>query len=159
MRSALSLVWVAPGHDQRPPSGGEQSHRVGDDHPTPTTLLIVEDEVLVRLAVSDYLRAQGYRVLEAARAEEAQAIFRTGEPIELMFSDVHLGAGMDGFELCYWVRENYPSVRLLLTSGVTQVSADALRLSDGEFFAKPYLHQLLNIEIRRLIGRLGKAKN
>jgi CheY-like chemotaxis protein len=48
---------------------------------------VVDDEVLIRLSVSDFLRECGYRVLEAVRAEEAQVIFGAGEPIEILFSD------------------------------------------------------------------------
>jgi CheY-like chemotaxis protein len=154
--AALALVWTAPEKNGGPPPVGDRHHKTGNGHSTPATILVVEDEVLIRLAVADYLRDCGYRVVEASSGEEAQQILRTGEPVEILFSDVDLGGGINGFELCRWTREHYPLIRILLTSGVARMSQEAQHLCDGEFLNKPYSHSALSDQIKRLIGLFGR---
>jgi DNA-binding response OmpR family regulator len=123
------------------------------DIPPPATILVVEDEVLIRAAVAGYLRDCGYRVLEAGTAEEAQTIFASGEPVDILFADVELGPGASGFVLATWARQKHPAVRILLTSGVDRTAEKAGDLCDGPFLAKPYAHERLAEEINRLLGR------
>jgi CheY-like chemotaxis protein len=156
MRAALSLVWAAPERrDSGPPAGGGVN-RSGNGNPVPSTILVIEDEILIRLAVSDYLRSGGYRVIEGSTGEEAQRVFQAGEPIEILFSDIDLGSGMDGFVLAAWVRANYPTVRILLTSGIAKLAEDAAHLCDGPLLAKPYSHTSLEDRIKRLLGLFGR---
>ena len=61
------------------------------------TILVVEDEVLIRWVVAEYLRECGYQVIEAADAGEAVKLLRTAATeVDLVFSDVQLGDGLDG---------------------------------------------------------------
>ena len=70
---------------------------------------MVEDEVLIRLVIADYLRDCGYRVHEAVSAEEAILILQAPEvSIDIVFSDVEMPGEMDGFGLARWVRANKP---------------------------------------------------
>jgi DNA-binding NtrC family response regulator len=117
---------------------------------------VVEDEVLIRVSVTEFLRECGYRVLDAVSAEEAQRIFRAGEAIELLFSDIDLGKGMDGIELAAWVRQEYPAVRILLASGVVRLVEDAHRLCDGPFLPKPYPYEGLAGHIERALALSGR---
>jgi len=157
MRAALSLVWVAPERNEAgpPPPGGVR--RSGNGHSQPSTILVIEDEILIRLATCDYLRHCGYRVIEGSTAEEAQRVLRAGEPVEILFSDIDLGAGMDGFALAAWVRQNYPAVRILLTSGVAAMAEHTAQLCDGPFLHKPYSHGALCGHIKRLLGLFGRT--
>jgi CheY-like chemotaxis protein len=109
MAAGLALVWAAPEQDKAAGSSpeGDETRRAGNGHPAPSTILVVEDEVLIRLAVCDFLRECGYRVLEAGTGEEAQAIFGSDEPIEVLFSDIDLGSGINGFMLATWVRRRW----------------------------------------------------
>jgi DNA-binding NtrC family response regulator len=158
--SALSWVpvgvSVAPQHDESSRSPGDGPRQPGNGHADVATVLVIEDEVLIRLAVCDHLRHAGYRVIEGSNAEEAQRVFRAGQPIEVLFSDVDLGPGMDGFALAKWVRAEYPAVRILLASGVARVGEQTGGLSDGPFFNKPYSYDSLEDHIRRLLGLFGK---
>lgn len=115
------------------------------------TILVVEDEILIRLAVADFLREQGYRVLEAASGNEAQKVLASAEPVELVFSDVNMPGAVDGLGLAAWIRAEHPDVQVILTSGV----AGAVRAGRqiASFFEKPYNFEALAAEIRRLIGR------
>ncbi|MGE3649717.1 MAG: response regulator [Reyranellaceae bacterium] len=155
MRAALSLVGVMPG--QRGENGFEGGDSVmeGNGHPAPSTVLVVEDEVLVRMAVADHLRHRGYRVLEAKTGEEAQAILRAGELVEILFCDIDLGSGINGVELARWTRENFRDIRILLTSGVWR-SAQVADVGDGPLVAKPYSYDFLTAQIGKLLGAMGR---
>jgi CheY-like chemotaxis protein len=110
-------------------------------------VLVVEDEILVRSAVAEHLRGSGYAVIEAANAAEAIALFNSGEPIDVVFSDVHMPGAMDGLDLARWVDRHQPFVPVLLTSG----NRDARTPPARSFLPKPYrmgdvlnrLHSLL----------------
>jgi CheY-like chemotaxis protein len=87
------------------------------------TLLVVEDNVLVRHAVADALRYAGYTVLEASTAEEAKAVL-TAVPVDLLFADLNIPARVTGFSVAQFARECCPSMPLIFTSG-TRRGADA----------------------------------
>jgi len=80
------------------------------------TVLIVEDEVLIREAVTDHLRECGFLVLEACDAEEAIEILEAGVDIDVVFSDIRM-PGMGGVALAKWVSENRPGTPVFLASG------------------------------------------
>lgn len=156
----IALSLDSSEHSQSTDAANDDAHQ----RPAPATVLVVEDEVLIRAAVCDYLRGCGYRVLEAATGEEAQAIFgssdtATGEAIDVLFSDVQLGAGISGFTLASWVRQRHPGVRIVLASGVARLSQEAEHLCDGEFFSKPFSHYRLAAEINALLEKAGRKKN
>jgi Response regulator receiver domain len=65
-------------------------------------ILVVEDELLVRLTIPDYLRDAGYAVVEAANATEALEIFASGEPVDAVFTDVEMPDAMNGLMLKCW---------------------------------------------------------
>jgi DNA-binding NtrC family response regulator len=127
-----------------------QTIRNGNGHKHVATILVVEDEFLVRMSVSDHLRDCGYRVLEASTAAEAQSVFEAGEPIELVFSDVTMPGDLDGRGLALWVRHEHPDVQIILTSGaVTAREAGGIAV----FLRKPYGLD----ELERTIKTLLKA--
>lgn len=113
-----------------------------------STILVVEDDILTRLAAADHLRAGGYRVLEAADAEEARALLRAAEPIEIVFSDVNM-PGMDGIRLAHWIAAEFPDVKVVLTSG-DLTNAPAARLI-AHYLEKPYDLDALDRLIKRLL--------
>lgn len=102
-------------------------------------ILVVEDEILIRVAVSDHLRACGYRVLEAANADDAVAIMCNDEKVALVFSDVRLPGSMDGLALGEWIRKNRPGTAVLLTSGEPcRALAPGTQSWSAAFLPKPY---------------------
>lgn len=106
--------------------------------PRPPAVLVVEDEILVRLMVADYLRDAGYIVVEAANANEALAVFASGQPVNVVFTDVEMPGTMDGLMLARWVYENHPGVQVLVTSGKSDAHASSGLIPDNDFFSKPY---------------------
>ena len=83
-----------------------------------STILLVEDDSLIRLTTVEYLRAVGYNVIEAVTGEEAVAVLSSGVRVHLIFSDVSLPGAMGGFSLAVWVRNHLRSIPVVLTSGV-----------------------------------------
>src|SRR4029079_16737649 len=77
-------------------------------------VLVVEDEVMIRLAIAGHLRRSGYRVLEASTGEDAQRATDSGEPVSLVFADINLGHGITGLDLARWLPETHPQIRILL---------------------------------------------
>jgi DNA-binding response OmpR family regulator len=114
------------------------------------TLLIVEDEALIRVALSDYLQDCGYKVLDASTADEAVLIIEQGEAIiDLVFSDVK----MPGSGLAQWLRANRPGLPIILTSGDEKKTSAAKELCETEpFMAKPYDLKMVVAKIRATIN-------
>jgi DNA-binding NtrC family response regulator len=134
-----------------PPSGGNAPYKRNGAQ-RKTTILVVEDEVLIRMAVSEYLRESGYRVLDASNVAEAQAVFTVGEPVELVFSDVIMPGDQNGFDLAEWVQAQYPDVKVLLASGVAEIARNAgYTDTHGPLITKPYSLEAVLELIKRLL--------
>jgi len=119
------------------------------------TVLLVEDDRLVRQFVLTQVRSLGYRVLEAGDGPEALAILARGEKIDLLFTDVVLPGGLTGRALAEEVRRRSPSTLVLFTSGYTE---DAVvhhgRLDPGmHFLSKPYRRRDLARKLREVLDR------
>ena len=89
-------------------------------------LLIVEDEVLIRLSVADYLRDCGFKVFEAADAREALDILATETAVDLVFSDVQLPGGLSGLDVTRSLKED----EVLKAIPVIAVTAFAMKGDD-----------------------------
>ena len=116
------------------------------------TVLVVEDEMMVRMPIAEYLRDCGYTVLEAADASEAIATIKAEGPVNLVFSDIRMPGKMDGFDLAEWFQLHYPSVPILLTSGYN--GGRDLRLdpvSRTRFIEKPYSQTQVARQIAALL--------
>jgi CheY-like chemotaxis protein len=98
-------------------------------------VLVVEDDVLLRLVTASSLREAGFEVLEAANAAEAVQILGC-IPVHVLFSDIDMPGGMDGFALAQWVHQRRLNTRIVLTSGGER----ALRGAEEYtlFLPKPY---------------------
>jgi CheY-like chemotaxis protein len=123
-----------------------------EDEARQPAILVVEDEVLIRSAVAEYLRIAGNLVVEAANAAEAIAVFAAGVPIDVVFSDIHMPGTTDGLSLARWVCDHHPGTRVVLTSG----NADAARAAEVAeiFFPKPYRTAEVAMRIRSLLAKV-----
>ena len=128
------------------------------DTPFPT-ILVVEDEVLIRLVIADYLRDCGYKVHEAVSGEEAIAILQAPEvSIDVVFSDVEMPGSMDGFALARWVRVNKPGMEVILTSGIERSADIAATLCEaGPLMKKPYSSQDVVDRLRQLAAKARRS--
>jgi CheY-like chemotaxis protein len=100
-------------------------------------LLVVEDEILIRMFVCDVLRDAGYDVIEAVCGDEAVNILKSGLTIDLVLSDVRMPGATDGLALLSFVRNNLDGLPVILTSG--HLSPE-IAFADGaaQFLAKPF---------------------
>ena len=127
-----------------------------EPHSERRSILLVEDEVLVRLSIAEELRQAGLMVLEAANGDEASTILEGhSQWVGLVLTDIQMPGRLDGSGLVRLVRERYPEVRVIVLSGahpekLKDVEADAL-------LAKPHSATELITNIRRLLG--GNATN
>lgn len=87
-------------------------------------ILVVEDEFLIRMDLVDYLSGEGFEVFEAAHTDEAIAILEANDQIQVMFTDVDMPGSMDGLKLSAAVRDRWPPVRIVVTSGPPRGCAD-----------------------------------
>ena len=109
----------------------------GDPLSTPRKcILIVEDELLIRVLVADELRDAGYDVIEACNADEALTILRSSMHIDLILSDVRMPGAIDGIGLLGIVKETLPSLPVIITSGHLE-PAHAMSRGANQFLPKP----------------------
>jgi DNA-binding response OmpR family regulator len=132
--------------------------QTGSSETSDHTILVVEDEVLIRLPVAEYLRDSGFRVFEAADAVEAKAVLKADTPIDLMFTDINMPGGENGLMLAMWVRQHYPGTEVLVTSGIANAAEKARdpRVNAG-FVAKPYQYAAVLQRIQRLLRQARKT--
>jgi CheY-like chemotaxis protein len=114
----------------------------------PVAVLVVEDDILVRLTAAEYLRAAGYSVIEAANAAEAVEVFASGEAVDVVFTDVQMPGAMDGLMLARWVGKHHPETEVLVTSGKTDGAELAGLIAHDAFFQKPYRLEAVAARIR-----------
>jgi len=121
------------------------------DQEIKATVLVVEDETLVRLYGMDILEDAGFRVLDAGNADEAIAVLQSHDEVALLFSDIDMPGSMNGLELAHLVHDRWPNIRLLLTSGHRQPTQDQIP-DDGRFMRKPWGEQALMAKIREILA-------
>jgi CheY-like chemotaxis protein len=115
------------------------------------TILVAEDEVLVRLDISDYLRARGYNVIEANSAAEAIQVLKNGLDVAAVFTDVRMPGTVDGIDLARYVQNHHPHIPVVLTSGhvLPKEIPDGL----GLFIRKPYERARVLQTIEQQLGQ------
>lgn len=100
-------------------------------------MLVVEDEPLVRMGIAGHLEDDGFTVLEASNADEAIAVLVTNPDVKIVFTDVDMPGGMDGLKLAAAIRDRWPSIRVVVTSGHRKVQVGDLPV-EAQFIPKPY---------------------
>lgn len=109
------------------------------------TVLVVEDEILVRNFLQVELQEAGYAVILAQNADAAIAILEVRTDIQLVFTDIDMPGSMDGLKLAAYVRDRWPPIHIIITTGKDrprEMPADAL------FIPKPYLGQTVIDAVR-----------
>jgi CheY-like chemotaxis protein len=117
-------------------------------------VLIVEDEMLVRIGASETVEAAGFEVVEAANADEAIAILAARDDVGLVFTDVNMPGSMDGLKLTHLVRDRWPPVKIVATSGHARI-ADGDLPEGGRFLHKPYTDAEITATLRELAEEPG----
>jgi len=127
---------------------------------TKPSILVVEADVLVRHPLAEFLRECGYRVLEAADAEEARAVLEDETlGVAAALVDIGMGSGVN-FELVRWVRTHHPGTRLLLAGSIGTATDEAGSLcAEQPEVSKPYDHKAVHHRIRRLLAARGAQQS
>lgn len=112
------------------------------------TILLVEDEFLIRTSVAEELRIAGFTVVEASNADDALSVLQAGTSIEVVFTDVKMPGSIDGAAFARRVRVEYPSVKVFVTSGN---AAPELRKDIHGFLRKPYQIESVIKRIKRVM--------
>jgi DNA-binding response OmpR family regulator len=127
------------------------------DSDTPSTILVVEPDILVRMVIASYLRECGYKVLEGVSAADVMAVLDSGHKVDAVFSEVRLNGEPDGFELARWVRKHHKGVDFILTTSATKAADRASSLCEDGPLEKPYHPQAIVRRINLLRERRRAA--
>lgn len=103
----------------------------------PIKVLVVEDESLVRMDIVDALEERGFDVVEAENASRAIEVLIAHPDVQLMFTDIDMPGGVDGLVLAAMVRDRWPPIKIVYTSGYRKF-ADLQLPVESQFFPKPY---------------------
>jgi two-component system, response regulator PdtaR len=115
-----------------------------------STVLIVEDEALVRLAISGWLQDQGFETVEAKTAGEAIKSIEKSDTIDIVFSDVGKSGTVDGCTIAQWIRSNRPRLPIVLTSTFAEKAAGGGLRANEQFVSKPY-------DVREVVAKIRNA--
>lgn len=136
--------------------GSGSKHSSAGDGQTMPRVMVVEDEVLIRLAIADDLRREGFEVLEAGSGDEALALLDGGVAVDLIFTDVSMPGAINGIGLTETVTNVFPEISVVLTSA-NEVVLDSDRLQNVPFLSKPYLPaEVVNLIRAQLNERDGQ---
>jgi two-component sensor histidine kinase/CheY-like chemotaxis protein len=114
-------------------------------------VLVVEDEMVLRMRAVDIVEDAGFTPVEAVNADEAIAILESRSDIDLLFTDIQMPGSMDGLKLAHAVHDRWPSIKIMLVSGQVRPS-DAERPVDSRFFGKPLAARQMINELRAMVG-------
>ena len=114
--------------------------------PSSTNVLVVEDEMVLRMRAVDIVEDAGFTAVEAVNADEALKILESRSDISLLFSDIQMPGTMDGLKLAYAVHDRWPSIKIILVSGQVKVQ-ETDKPADSRFFGKP-------LDVKQMIGEL-----
>lgn len=116
-------------------------------------VLVVEDEALIRLNSADVIRDLGFEVIEATDADHAVSLLESVPDIKIVLTDIQMPGSMDGLVLAAVVRDRWPPIALLITSGKVHPSVDDMP-SGARFIPKPYPPWQLEEQLHSLTGSI-----
>src|SRR6476661_3181952 len=139
------LAWaIIPAH--------HESLLMSSDPAVPTTnVLVVEDEIVLRMRAVDIVEDAGFTAVEAVNADEALAILESRSDISLLFSDIQMPGTMDGLKLAHAVHARWPAIKIMLVSGqVTPTETE--KPVNSRFYGKPLEVKKMIAELQEMLG-------
>ena len=127
----------------------EAPTRTGSTEPA-KTIMVVDADILARMAIADYLRDCGYKLIEAASGDDVRAVLAGGQTIDVLLIDMRLKGSEDGFALAKSIRAAYPEILIIRTVNTARLADKAAELCDDGPLEKPYHPQELLRRIQRL---------
>lgn len=116
-----------------------------------TNVLVVEDEMVLRMRAIDIVEDAGFSAIEATNADQALGVLEARSDISLLFSDIQMPGSIDGLKLAHAVHERWPNIKIILVSGQINPSADE-KPKDSRFFGKPIESKQMIAELQDMIG-------
>jgi two-component sensor histidine kinase/ActR/RegA family two-component response regulator len=117
----------------------------------PANVLVVEDEMVLRMRAVDIVEDAGFIAVEAINADEAISILESRSDISLLFSDIQMPGTMDGLKLAQAVHSRWPSIKIILVSGQVKPTDDD-KPADSRFFGKPIDVQQMIAQLQEMVG-------
>jgi two-component sensor histidine kinase/ActR/RegA family two-component response regulator len=114
-------------------------------------VLVVEDEMMLRMRAVDMVEDAGFSPVEAVNADDALAILESRSDIELLFTDIQMPGSMDGLKLANAVHERWPLIKIILVSGQLKLT-DSEKPAASRFFGKPIEVKQMIAEMQDMIG-------
>lgn len=123
---------------------------MADPVPTPI-VLVVEDEMVLRMRAVDIVVDAGFVAVEAVGADEALQILESRDDISLLFTDIQMPGSIDGLRLAHATHRRWPHIKIILVSGQIAVT-DEHKPDDSKFFPKPLEIQQMVLELQAMVG-------
>src|SRR5471030_2082667 len=114
-------------------------------------VLVVEDEMMLRMRAVDIVEDAGFTPIEAVNADDALTILESRSDIKLLFTDIQMPGTMDGLKLAYAVHQRWPLIKIILVSGQLKLT-DNDKPPDSRFFGKPLDVKHMIAEMQDMIG-------
>lgn len=105
-------------------------------------VLVVEDEPLILMNAIDFFKEAGFKVYEAQDPKEAIITLETHADIRVLFTDVDMPGSMNGLALAFAVRDRWPPIQIIITSGFARFNQAELPIG-GVFIPKPYQYDTI----------------
>jgi len=118
---------------------------------SPPVVLVVEDEMVLRMRAVDIVEDAGFVPIEAVSADQAMEILESRDDISLLFTDIQMPGSMDGLKLAHAAHTRWPHIKIVLVSGQIAVT-DADKPTDSRFFPKPLEIQQMILELQEMVG-------
>ena len=112
-------------------------------------VLVVEDEFLLRMNAIEMIEEAGFEVVEACNADDAIAILESRSDIRVVFTDIQMPGSMDGLKLAASVRNRWPPIKIIATSGFSVIREGDLP-KGGVFLPKPYTSKRISATLHEL---------
>jgi CheY-like chemotaxis protein len=117
----------------------------------PAVVLVVEDEMLLRMRAVDMVEDAGYTSVEAVDADQAVAILESRADIALLLTDIQMPGSMDGLGLAHSVHDRWPPIKIILVSGHLNLANIAIP-AGSRFFGKPLEAKVIIAQMQGMIG-------
>ncbi len=118
---------------------------------SPPVVLVVEDEMVLRMRAVDVVEDAGFVPIEAVSADEAIQVLESRDDISLLFTDIQMPGSMDGLKLAHAAHSRWPHIKIILVSGQVAVT-DGDKPTDSKFFPKPFEMENMVSELQEMVG-------
>jgi two-component sensor histidine kinase len=124
---------------------------VSKDSTAIPNVLVVEDEMILRMRAVDIVQDAGFNPVEAVNADQAMSILEGRSDISLLLTDIQMPGSIDGLKLAHAVHDRWPSIKIILVSGQVKLT-EAERPADSRFFGKPLGVEQMITELQTMVG-------